>query len=171
MTGFRVRPAVSEDAGFVVAMLVEAVNWEPGRELSRDQIMATPSLAHYVSGWMRADDVGVLAVETVETVDDEAERPIGAAWLRYLPATDPGYGYIGDDVPELSAGVVKTWRGRGVGRALVRAVLDAARGLGVGAVSLSVERANFAAELYAGEGFRVVESFADSDTMVAVIGA
>ena len=36
--------------------------------------------------------------------------------------------------------------------------------------SLSVERANFAAQLYAVEGFRTVESFEDSDTMVAEIG-
>ncbi|MGC9670679.1 hypothetical protein ACNTMW_29555 [Planosporangium sp. 12N6] len=39
------------------------------------------------------------------------------------------------------------------------------------AVSLSVERAHFAARLYAAEGFRTVESFEDSDTMVAEIRA
>jgi GNAT superfamily N-acetyltransferase len=91
------------------------------------EIMADPPLAHYVNGWMCPDDLGVVAVSPTGL-------PIGAAWLRYLPATDPGYGYIRDDVAELSMGVVASWRGRGVGRALLRSVLDAARAAGVTAV-------------------------------------
>ncbi|NJC68754.1 GNAT family N-acetyltransferase [Planosporangium thailandense] len=145
-------------------MLVEAVNWLPERNWPRKQIMANPALAHYVSGWMRPDDFGVVAL-------DPTDRPVGAAWLRYLTAADPGYGYVSDDVPELSMGVVEACRGRGVGRVLLRAALDAARERGVPAVSLSVERANFAARLYLSEGFRPVESFEDADTMVADIGA
>ncbi|NES31246.1 GNAT family N-acetyltransferase [Micromonospora terminaliae] len=144
-------------------MLVEAVNWLPERNWSREQILANPELAHYVTGWPRPDDFGLVAV-------DAADRPVGAAWCRYLTAADPGYGYVSDDVPELTIGVVETWRGRGVGRALLRAALDAAREHGVPTVSLSVERANFAARLYAAEGFRTVESFEDADTMVAELG-
>jgi GNAT superfamily N-acetyltransferase len=84
-----------------------------------------------------------------------------------LPAKDAGYGYVRDDVPELSMGVVQAWRGQGVGRALLRDVLAVARSAGVAAVSLSVERANVAARLYAAEGFRMVASFEDADTMLA----
>jgi GNAT superfamily N-acetyltransferase len=164
MTGFSIRPAVSGDAGFLVDMLVAAVNWLPERTWSRERVMADRSLAHYVSGWMRSGDFGVVAV-------DQAGGPVGAAWLRYLTAAAPGFGYVDDDVPELTIGVVEPWRGQGVGRALLRAVLAAARERGVGAVSLSVERANFAARLYAEEGFRTVESFEDADTMVAEIMA
>jgi GNAT superfamily N-acetyltransferase len=145
-------------------MLVEAVNWEPHRHRSREEIMADPPLTHYVSGWMRPDDMGVVAVAP-------SGLPVGAAWLRYLPATDPGYGFVRDDVPELSMGVVTSWRGRGVGRTLLRSVLAAARAAGVAAVSLSVERANFAARLYESEKFRTVESFDYSDTMLADLDA
>lgn len=58
-----------------------------------------------------------------------------------------------------------------MGRVLLRAVLDTARERGIRTVSLSVERANFAARLYVAEGFCTVESFEDADTMVAEIGA
>ncbi|MET8086249.1 GNAT family N-acetyltransferase [Micromonospora sp. NPDC005237] len=92
-------------------------------------------------------------------------------WFRHLSAEDPGYGYVADDVPELTIGVLRAWRGRGVGRALLRTVLGAARDRGIRTVSLSVERANAAARLYASEGFRTVESFTDADTMVAEVGA
>jgi GNAT superfamily N-acetyltransferase len=40
--------------------------------------------------------------------------PVGAAWLRFFPAHDPGCGFI-DERIELSIGVVEGWRGRGVG--------------------------------------------------------
>ena len=164
MAAFTIRSAAPADADFLADMLVEAVNWEPHRNLSREEIMADQRLAHYVSGWMRSDDVGVVAVASTGL-------PIGAAWLRYRPATDPGYGYVRDDVPELSMGVVKSWRGQGVGRALLRSVLATARAAGVPAVSLSVERANFAARLYEAVGFRTVESFDRSDTMLADLEA
>lgn len=157
---FGIRRAGPDDAPFLAQMVVEAVNWLPGRDWSRERILSDPSLAHYVSGWMRPDDLGLVAV-------DAAGQPVGAAWLRYLTAADPGFGYVADDVPELTIGVVPGWRGQGVGRALLRELLAGAREAGVRAVSLSVERANFAARLYAAEGFRAVESFEDADTMVA----
>ncbi|MGC4879223.1 N-acetyltransferase family protein [Micromonospora sp. DT43] len=164
MTDFAIRAATPADADFLVDMLVEAVNWLPERSWPRERILTDRALAHYVAGWMRPTDLGVVAV-------DPAGRPVGAAWFRYLTAEDPGYGYVSDDVPELTIGVVDAWRGRGVGRALLRAVLDSARERGIRTVSLSVERANAAARLYAAEGFRTVESFTDADTMVAEIGA
>ncbi|MGW7007721.1 GNAT family N-acetyltransferase [Streptomyces sp. NPDC054933] len=58
------------------------------------------------------------------------------------------------------------WRGKGVGRALLRDALRRAAEAGVERVSLSVERANPAGRLYAAEGFTTVESGTDSDTMV-----
>ncbi|WP_433121015.1 N-acetyltransferase family protein [Micromonospora sp. CA-246542] len=163
VTTFNIRTATPADHGFLVDMLVQAVNWLPERNWSREEILTKPELAHYVAGWMRPEDFGVVAV-------DPADRPIGAAWCRHLTAADPGYGYVSDDVPELTLGVVDSWRNRGVGRALVRAVLSVGAERGLRAVSLSVERANFAAKLYASEGFHTVESFDDADTMVAHTG-
>jgi GNAT superfamily N-acetyltransferase len=164
MSDFTIRAAAPGDSEFLSDMLVEAVNWPPQRDWSRERIMLDPAIAHYVSGWMRPDDRGVVAIDTDGSL-------VGAAWLRYLPAADRGYGYVSDDVPELTMGVARPWRGQGVGQALLHAVLDAAREHGVVAVSLSVERANFAARLYSSAGFRTVESFEDSDTMVADLGA
>lgn len=159
MSSFTIRSATVRDADFLTEMLVEAVNWEPHRRRSREEIMADPQLGHYVNGWMDANDLGVVA-------ESPAGNPIGGAWLRYLPENDPGFGYVRDDVPELSMGVVASWRGRGVGRTLLRSLTDAARTAGVTALSLSVERANFAARLYESEGFRTVASFDNADTML-----
>lgn len=120
--------------------------------------MSDPASAHYVAGWPAPGDVG--------TVAEAAGVPVGAAWLRSLPADDPGYGFVAADIPELSLAVVADRRGQGVGRQLLRAVVTQARSAGRTGVSLSVERDNPAQNLYQAEGFCTVRSERDSDTML-----
>lgn len=158
MQGFRIRAATDADAGFMAEMLQEAVNWLPERNLTMAQIFDDPELAHYVSGWMRPGDLGVVAV-------DDSSR-LGAAWLREFTSTDPGFGHIDDSTPELTIGVIRARRGQGIGRALLRALLDRARTRQIPAISLSVERANRAQSLYLAEGFKIVASHEDSDTLI-----
>jgi GNAT superfamily N-acetyltransferase len=153
------RQAGPQDGPFLTDMLVAAVNWSPAWNQSRTSILATPSQAHYISGWPRESDVGVIA--------EAAGRPVGAAWLRFLPAADPGYGFVAPDVPELTIGVTALWRGRGVGRSLLRAVAAQARARGIRQISLSVDRQNYARQLYRAEGYEIVDSSdRHSDTMV-----
>lgn len=156
---FSIRPATMEDARLLTDMLVEAANWHPERRRSRDVTLADPAVSHYVAGWPRPGDLGSVAVAADGST-------IGACWLRLLTQADPGYGFVGAGVPELTLGVNPAWRSRGVGRALLRAVVAQAREAGFARISLSCERANFAMNLYRGEGFVTVESGVDADTMV-----
>ncbi len=155
-----VRRAAAEDGPFLADMLVEAANWSADwKKKSRRRVLSAPATAHYIAGWPRDTDLGVIA---------EADgAPVGAAWLRFLPEADPGYGFVAPGVPELTIGVAGDWRGRGVGRALLRALAGQARSVGIRQISLSVERKNFAQKLYFSEGYQVVDSSgAHSDTMV-----
>jgi hypothetical protein len=72
-------------------MLVEAANWSADwKKKSRRRVLSAPATAKYIAGWPRATDLGVIA---------EADgAPVGAAWLRFLPAADPGYGFVAPDV-------------------------------------------------------------------------
>jgi GNAT superfamily N-acetyltransferase len=156
---FSIRQATMEDARLLTDMLVEAANWHPERRRSRDVTLADPAVSHYVAGWPRPGDLGSVAVAADGST-------IGACWLRLLTTADPGYGFVGNGVPELTLGVNPVWRSRGVGRALLQAVVEQAREAGLARISLSCERANFAMNLYRGEGFVTVESGPDADTMV-----
>ncbi|HEY9243986.1 MAG TPA: GNAT family N-acetyltransferase [Streptosporangiaceae bacterium] len=162
--GYTIRPAGAGDAGFLGDMLAEAVNWSTEwRPKSREEILSAPDTAHYVTGWPRDTDLGVIA--------EAGGQPVGAAWLRFLPQSDPGYGFVAPDVPELTIGVAAGWRGRGVGRALLRALASQARARGIARISLSVERKNHAQRLYLAEGYRIVDSSdAQSDTMIKDLG-
>lgn len=91
-------------------MLVTAAFWRPGGPSgSVAEVLSQPQLAHYVSGWQRPGDLGVIALD--------GQQLVGAAWVRLLPENDPGYGFVDAATPELSIGVVQGWRGRGVGSA------------------------------------------------------
>jgi GNAT superfamily N-acetyltransferase len=153
-----IRSARSDDRGFIESMAVEAVNWDPTRSaLSPEAIKAEPTFGRYLDGWLRPDDLGVVAA-----ADGEA---VGAAWLRFFEASEPGYGFIAAEIPEISIGVRAGWRGQGIGGRLLDRLVDLARARRIGAISLSVEPANPAKRLYDRHGFRTVGSNGDAVTM------
>ncbi len=159
------RAATAGDAGFIAEMTLEAFNWSPDRPaFTLEEFWADPALRKYVEGWPAPGEQGVVAA--AGHGDGSPGRPIGAAWWRYFPADRPGYGFVAEDVPEVSIAVAPDCRGRGLGRALIRAIVEQARAAGVPRLSLSVERANHAAALYAAEGFEVVGGDENADTMV-----
>ena len=86
--------------------------------------------------------------------------------MRYFPKSDPGYGFVDATVPEVGMGVVRQWRGRGVGTLLLAALVEVAREQGVEALSLSVEADNSARRLYERFGFRTVGKVGGSFTML-----
>lgn len=138
-------------------MLVAAAFWRPdGPCGSIDAVLQDPEVARYVSEWPLPGELGVVA---------ETDQPVGAAWLRFFTASDPGFGFVEADTPELSVGVVPQWRGRGVGRELLGALIAAARDAGIPALSLSVGSDNHARHLYAGLGFQPVTQGGGSVTM------
>jgi len=138
-------------------MVVAAAYWRPeGPVGSVREVMDQPELAHYVSGWPQPSDRGVIA---------EDEQPVGAAWLRLFRASDPGYGFVDAETPEVSIGVLLARRGQGIGSRLLRAVVAQARGEGVASLSLSVESDNYARRLYERVGFTTVGTVGGSLTM------
>jgi len=154
----RFRPATDDDAGFLAQCLAMAADWRPGATVRDvDQILAVPELAHYVLGWPQPGDFGVIA---------EDGRPVGAAWWRYLSAADPGYGYVRDDVPELSIAVAPGHRRTGVGWTLLERLLAEAQARELVGVSLSVETDNGARRLYESVGFRTVSDLGGALTML-----
>ena len=159
-----IRPLQPDDEPFRWAMGWEAaaMNAEAGTHV-RDTIMALPQLRRYFVDFGRPGDAGAVAV-----TPDGAR--LGVAWYRLFAAEEPGYGFIAVDVPELAIGVAAEARGRGIGGALLEALLARAREQRHRALSLSVDRQNPARRLYERTGFRDagISDPTDSDvTMVA----
>ncbi|MFT7764332.1 GNAT family N-acetyltransferase [Clavibacter tessellarius] len=141
-----IRPARADDLPFLEDLLLASMDWRDDGAMTRERMLATPELAHYVAGWPRVGDVGVVA--------ELAGRPVGAAWARLFADDDRGYGFVATDVPELGMALVPSARGRGLGRRMLGELVAAVRASGAPAVSLSVEDGNDRARaLYASLGF------------------
>ena len=68
------RDADADDVGFLTEMLAVAADWRPGAQLrAPDEILRTPEPAHYVDGWPRPGDFGVIA---------QVGHPVRAVWYR-----------------------------------------------------------------------------------------
>jgi GNAT superfamily N-acetyltransferase len=158
MSGFAVRDATPRDGAFIADMLVEAANWSGLLSLTRAEVLSGMQ-RRYIAGWPRPSDAGVIAV-------DDLGSAIGAAWYRVLPRSEPGFGFVATGVPELVIGVRAPWRSRGVGRALLTALMANAGRAGHARITLSVQRGNHAATLYRDLGFREVDSSPERVTMV-----
>lgn len=154
-----VRRAEASDASFLAEMLVAAAFWRPdGPSGSVAEVLSRPEFAHYVVGWPRPDDLGVIA--------QDGQQPIGAAWVRFFSESDPGYGFVDAATPELSMGVVPAWRGRGIGFRLLSGLIAHGREQGLTSFSLSVEPDNYARRLYERVGFRTVDEVGGALTML-----
>jgi ribosomal protein S18 acetylase RimI-like enzyme len=142
----RVRAAHAEDEAFMWRMLATSANLPPAEPPPVERVRSDPGIAPYLAGWGRDGDAGVVA---------EVEgAPVGAAWYRLFGNDHPGYGFVDAQIPEISIGVEAAWRGRGVGRALLEALVAHARTDGHTALSLSVDGRNAPAlALYRSIGF------------------
>lgn len=153
-----VRTAVANDRDFLLEMLVHAAFWRPaGPDGSAEDVLLVPELSHYVTGWPQRGDLGVIAY---------SQQPVGAAWLRFFTAEDPGYGFVSATIPEVSMGVSPPARGHGVGALLLDSLISAAREAELPGLSLSVETDNYALKLYGRLGFNRVNEADGSLTMV-----
>ena len=159
-----IRAVQPDDEPLLWNMLWEAAAVAPAmRAIGREAALARPESRKYLDGWGRPGDAGVVAV-------DETDQRLGAAWYRRFPVDAPGYGFVAPDIPELAIGVIPGARGRGIGTALLDALVRHARANGERALSLSVDRQNPALALYERNGFRDAGiSNADDSSLTMIV--
>jgi ribosomal protein S18 acetylase RimI-like enzyme len=138
-----IRPLDHPDQPILWEMLYHAIYVPVGQAPPPRVILGTPDIAPYAANWGRRGDLGFLAIED--------GTPFGAAWLRLMH----GYGYVADDIPELSIAVLPDHRGRGVGTILLTALIESAKKIYPG-ISLSVSEDNPAQRLYERFDFQTV---------------
>ncbi|GAA1674731.1 hypothetical protein GCM10009745_17260 [Kribbella yunnanensis] len=151
------RPATADDLDFLAAMMLEACNWTGETWFTLEKARADDNVWRYLADWPLPRDFGVIA--EIDGV------PAGATWARLLTASRAGYGYVADDVPELTLGVAPAYRRRGVARALLNTLADTARAASYQRLSLSVDPNNPAAALYKSL-YQFVEINGTSETLV-----
>ena len=142
-----IRRGEVSDIPLMYLMLFEAAATNPEiAKMDKEAALSLPQIRKYVEGWGREGDECYVAAEA-------AGKPLGAAWFRLFPGENPGYGFISEEIPELTIGVADDARRRGIGSALMERIIETAREEGYSALSLSVESNSNAVGLYERFGF------------------
>lgn len=154
-----VRPLGPLDQAFLEEMLLEAFFWNPGWvRPTLAEFRQHPEFTKLLADWGRPGDRGVVA--------EEQRRRIGAAWFRVWTPDVHSYGFVDARTPELGIAVASAYRSKGVGRILLRELIEIARADGYAALSLSVSPTNYARLFYESEGFRKIGESGTSWTLL-----
>lgn len=126
--------------------LYEAIFIPDGVEPPPKSIIYRPELQVYISEFGKSKhDIALVA--------DINGKIVGAVWVRIMN----DYGHINDKTPSFAISVYKEYRGKGIGTALMREMLAILKKRGYKQASLSVQKKNFAAEMYRKLGFKTID--------------
>ena len=128
--------------GLLRNFLYEAIFIPEGVEPPDRSIIELPELSLYYEAF------GSKAADLCIVAEDEGDV-VGAVWTRIMA----DYGHVDDDTPSLAISVLKDYRGKGIGTQLLQKILGMLKSKGYERVSLSVQKANFAARMYRQAGF------------------
>ena len=87
---------------------------------------------------------------------------VGAVWTRIMD----DYGHIDNQTPSLAISLYPEYRNRGIGTQLMQSILEKLKADGYQSVSLSVQKANYALQMYRKVGFVPVTDHGDELLMV-----
>ncbi len=135
--------------------LYEAIFISEGVEPPPKTIITSPELQVYVEHFGELEDDRGLAAE----VDGKI---VGAVWARIMN----DYGHIDNETPSLAISLYKEYRGFGIGTDMMKEILALLKSHGYSRVSLSVQKANYAAKLYLKVGFKIIKENEEEYIMV-----
>ena len=125
--------------------LYEAIFIPDGIKPPPRNIIASPELQIYVEHFGALKDDFALVAEIEGKI-------VGVVWVRIMN----DYGHIDDETPSLAISLYKEYRGQGIGTNMMKEMLSLLKTHGYKRVSLSVQKANYAAKIYRKIGFDII---------------
>lgn len=152
---YTIREIQEQEYPLLDNFLYEAIFVPEGIKPPSKTIITSPELQVYVERFGESkDDLGLVA-----EVDGKI---VGAVWVRIMN----DYGHIDDETPSLAISLYKEYRGLGIGTAMMKEILALLKSHGYSRVSLSVQKANYAAKMYLKIGFEIVRESEEEYIMI-----
>lgn len=126
--------------------LYEAIFQKDTGSIVPRTIIQEPSL------WVYIDEFGTKKDDYCFVAELD-NRIVGAVWVRCIKA----FGHIDDAVPEFAISTYPQYRGKGIGTALMRKMLEHLQINGYSHTSLAVQKDNYAVKMYQRVGFEICD--------------
>lgn len=141
-----IRGIEKEEYPLLSNFLYETIFIPDGVQPPEKNIINLPELQVYVADFgKQKDDICFLA--------EVSDKVIGAVWVRDMN----DYGHVEDGVPSFAISLYKEYRGYGIGTALMKRMLCELKQRGYEKTSLSVQKANYAVQMYLNVGFDIID--------------
>lgn len=150
-----IREIRPEEIPVLEDFLYEAIFIPEGLPMPPRSILENEDLQVYVRDFGKKADDRCLVAE----VDGKV---VGAVWTRIMD----DYGHIDNQTPSLAISLYGEYRNRGIGTKLMRCMLEKLKADGYKRVSLSVQKANYALQMYRKAGFIPISDHGDELLMV-----
>lgn len=147
---YTIREMTAQEYPLLDDFLYEAIFVPEGVDPPSKSIITAPELQIYVKDFGTSKDDFSLVAEVENKI-------IGAVWVRIMN----DYGHIDDKTPSLAISLYKKYRGQGIGSSLIKEMLSLLQVHDYKCVSLSVQKANYAAKLYQKIGFIIIKEIGD----------
>lgn len=151
---YRIREIKESEYSVLPDFLYEAIFIPEGTEKPPKTIIEQPELQVYIADFGKSDDWCLVA--------EIKEKVVGAVWVRIMN----DYGHIDNETPSLAISLYEEDRHLGLGTALMEEMLQFLKDKGYKQTSLSVQKANYAVNMYRKVGFEVVKENEEEYIMV-----
>ena len=138
--------------------LYEAIFQRDGNNLISKEIIRQPDLQRYIKDFGSEKDDYCLCAEVENKI-------VGAVWVRCIA----GYGSVDKNTPELAISLYKDYRGKGIGTDLIKHMISLLRVKGYQQTSLSVQKDNYAAQMYLKLGYEIIDENEEEFIMISKI--
>ena len=140
-----IRPIKENEIPLLTDFLYEAIFLADTDQIPPRTIIQEPSLWRYINNFGKEKD----AYCFIAQVDNYI---VGAVWIRCIQ----GFGHLNDNIPELAMSIYPQYRNKGIGTSLLKNFLTFLRQKNYTQISLSVQKNNYAVNMYKKLGFKIV---------------
>lgn len=143
---YKIRELKQNEISVLNTFLYEAIFIPDGADAPPYEIINRPELQVYVTDFGRKKG-------DICYVSECNDKIVGAVWVRIMD----DYGHVDDETPSLAISLLKEYRSCGIGTELMKRMLLELKEQGYKQISLSVQKANYAVQMYKKLGFAVID--------------
>ena len=160
---YKIRKINKSEVHLLEEFVYEAIFQRDEKNLIPRDVLKQPEIKVYYEDFGKPDDICFVA---------EIEgKIVGMVWARILAGKVKGFGNIDSHTPEFGISLYKEQRGKGIGTALMKHMLNVLKERGYKRTSLAVQKDNYAVKMYQNVGFAIKKETEEDFLMVCDLDA